>query len=73
MNIDALELAKIAVKSYAESHPRPLQVTQKQAAEMLEISIPTVRKMIAHGSLKLNESGLIHISEVDRALMPKAA
>jgi excisionase family DNA binding protein len=63
-----LQVAIKAVQTYAESHPRPLHVTQKQAAEMLRLSVPTVRKMIACGALKLNKCGLIPINEVDRAM-----
>lgn len=57
-----------AVRLYAESHPRPLHVTQKQACEMLELSYPTMRKLIQSGEIKLNKCGLIPISEVDKAL-----
>jgi len=63
-----IELAIKAVQAYAERHPRPLQVTQKQAAEMLELSVPTVRKMVASGALKLNKCGMIPISQIDIAL-----
>lgn len=63
-----LEIAKEAVRIYAESHPRPLQVTQQQAAEMLGLSRHTVRRMIRAGTMKLNKCGMISISEVDHAL-----
>lgn len=63
-----LQIAQQAVRLYAETHPRPLQVTQKQAAEMLGIHFHTVRKMIRAGTIKLNACGMIPISEVDKAL-----
>lgn len=63
-----LEIAKKAVQLYAEQHPRPLHVTQKQAGEMLTFSQPTIRKLIKKGVLQLNKSGMIPISMVDEAL-----
>ncbi|MDN7993085.1 DNA-binding protein [Burkholderia orbicola] len=65
---DALRIAVRAVRLYAESHPRPLQVTQKQAAEILGLSRVTVGKMVRFGQLKLNRCGMIPIDQVDRAL-----
>jgi len=56
---------------YAEQHPRPSQVNAVQAAEMLEVSAPTVRKMIRDGRIKLNKLGMISVSEIDRALLIK--
>lgn len=64
----ALQVAFLAVRHYAETHPRPLQVNQGQAAEMLGVSTATVRKMLRFGSMKLNACGLIPITEIDRAL-----
>jgi excisionase family DNA binding protein len=63
-----LSVALKAVSLYAEAHPRPSQLTQGQAAEMLNKSIPTVRKMIRSGSIRLNRCGMIPVSEIDRAL-----
>jgi hypothetical protein len=63
-----IELALTAVKTYAELHPRPVHVTQKQAAQMLHLSVGTIRKMIATGGLKLNKFGLIPIGQIDMAL-----
>ncbi|TDN50456.1 helix-turn-helix domain-containing protein [Azoarcus indigens] len=57
-----------AIRAYAESHPRPPQVTQSQAAEMLGISRATVSRMVRAGTLRLNGCGLIPISEIDRVL-----
>lgn len=63
--LDALHIAVQAVRLYAESHPRPLSVSQKQAADMLGKSPPTVKKMINSGLLKLNRLGQIPISQID--------
>lgn len=61
-----IEVATRAVQLYAETHPRPMQVTQKQAAEMLSLSAPTVKKLIDAGKIKLNDAGLIPITEIDK-------
>lgn len=63
-----LEIATKAVRLYAETHPRPIHVTQKQAAEMLGISAPTVGKMVRSGTFRLNGAGLIPISQIDALL-----
>ena len=63
-----LQLAAKAVQMALEAHPRPLHVTQKQAAEMLGLSVPTIRKMVASGALKLNKCGLIPIHQIDMAM-----
>lgn len=63
---EALSIAEKAVRMYAESHPRPTQVNQSQAADMLNMSRPTVRALLNHGSLKLNDCGMIPIEMVDR-------
>ncbi|HLA36090.1 MAG TPA: helix-turn-helix domain-containing protein [Rhodocyclaceae bacterium] len=68
MNQQLLEIAITAVRTYAESHPRPPHVSQKQAAEMLGITAPTMRKLIAAGTIKLNKCGLIPIMDVDRVI-----
>lgn len=64
----SLEVALKAVSLYAETHPRPPHVTQVQAAEMIGKSVPTVRKMVRAGVLRLNQCGMIPISDIDRAL-----
>ena len=69
----ALRIALKAIQLYAEMHPRPSHVTQVQAAQMLRVSRPTVRKLIGAGAMSLNECGLIPIIEVDRVLLGKAA
>lgn len=68
-----IDLAIKAVQIYAETHPRPSQVTQTQAAEMLGISRPTLTRMIKAGTVRLNPCGLVPITEIDRALAPSRA
>lgn len=63
-----IEAAAMAVRLYAERHPRPPHVTQRQAAKMARVSEPTIRKMVRAGVLKLNKFGLIPIEDVDRAI-----
>lgn len=63
-----LEIALKAVQLYAEMHPRPVQVTQTQAAEMLGLSRPTVSRMVKAGQIKLNRCGMIPVIEIDRVL-----
>lgn len=67
-----LEIARLAVQLYAETHPRPSHVNQQQAAEMLGLSHVTVRKMIRAGVIRMNAAGQIPVSEIDRALQPKS-
>lgn len=64
------ELIQKAVRLYAETHLRPAHVTQKQATEMLGLSHVTVRKLIKNGKIRLNDCGLIPITEIDRVLKP---
>jgi Mn-dependent DtxR family transcriptional regulator len=54
------------------AHPRPAHVIQKQAAEMLGVSPPTLAKLIKSGALKLNKCGLIPVTEIDRAICSDA-
>ena len=60
-----LHIATRAVQHYAETHPRPTQVTQIQAAEILGVSTRTVRNYIRTGQLKLNRCGQLPIEAVD--------
>jgi predicted transcriptional regulator len=60
-----IEVARMAVQLYAETHPRPTQVNQQQAAEMLGVSKRTVRRYIRAGKLKLNGCGYLPIDAVD--------
>lgn len=64
-----LQVAMRAVELYDQRHPRPRHVTIGQAAEMLELSRPTVRKLMQAGKLRLNSCGLIPIEQVDRLLL----
>ena len=57
-----------AVQLYAESHPRPSQVTQHQAAEMAGVSRTKIHRMVKAGILTLNKFGRIPTAEVDRAI-----
>ena len=66
-----LRIAARAVQLYAETHPRPAQVTQKQAAVMLSVHPKTVRNYVAAGKLPLNGCGLIPIGAVDALLVPQ--
>ncbi|WP_175745595.1 helix-turn-helix domain-containing protein [Burkholderia ambifaria] len=66
--IDAFRIASKAVEIYATRHPRPPHVTYTQAAEMLGISRPTLKKRMALYRVKLNKFGMIPIEEIDRML-----
>lgn len=68
INSQILAAAIKAVKLYAESHPRPTHVTQKQAAEMMDVSEATVSRMVARGAFRLNKLGRIPITQVDSVL-----
>jgi DNA-binding transcriptional regulator LsrR (DeoR family) len=57
-----IECATRGAQIYAEQHPRPSQVTQAQAAQMLGISAQTVGRMVRTGRLPLNKLGYIPIS-----------
>jgi DNA-directed RNA polymerase specialized sigma24 family protein len=60
-----------AVQLYAETHPRPTQVTQTQAAEILGVSTRTVRNYIRAGRMKLNKCGMVPIEVVDALRAPQ--
>lgn len=64
-----LEIAVRAIEIYAAKHPRPSQVTQEQAAEMVGVSPATISRMVKAGVLKLNKFGRIPITEIDQALV----
>lgn len=68
MEHTALDIALTAIRMHAEMHPRPSQVNQRQAAEMLNVCVHTVSKLIRAGTLSLNACGLIPITDIDRAL-----
>lgn len=65
---EILDVAIKAIRLYAEMHPRPSQVTQLQAAEMMGVSRATISRMVKAGTLRLNKCGLIPIAEIDKAL-----
>ncbi len=68
MDIKQLEIAIKAVQIFSETHPKPSQGTQTQAAEMLGISRQTVSRMIRTSSFSLNKCGMVSILEIDLIL-----
>jgi predicted DNA-binding protein (UPF0251 family) len=64
---DPTSIALKAIQLHADMHPRPTQVTQTQAAEMLGISRDTVRRLVRSGVLRLNHCGMIPVELVDAA------
>ena len=62
-----LDIALKAVQLYAESHPRPTQVTIGQAAEMLGVGRWKATQLLRSGVLRLNACGLIPVELVDAA------
>jgi len=71
--MNELDIALIAIKMFAETHPRPIEVNRTQAAQMLNKSRVTIQSMIDRGVLKLNDNGMIPITEIDRLAYPKVA
>lgn len=71
--IEELKIACKAVQLYAESHPRPVHVTQAQAAEMLGITARTVHTLVRTGKLKLNGIGRIPIAQIDELIAARNA
>lgn len=69
-NDNSHDLAVRAVEIYAQRHPRPVHVTLTQAAQMLELSRPTVRKLMMAGKLRFNSCGLIPTEQIDNLLRP---
>lgn len=65
---EAVEIAFQAVRLFAETHPRPVHVTQSQAAEMLDLSRTTVHRLVKAGALRLNGAGMIPTAEVDKVI-----
>lgn len=63
-----LSIAVKAVQLYAESHPRPPHVTQKQASAMMGVSTATVSRLVRAGHLSLNGVGLIPIEQIDSVI-----
>jgi len=69
---EVVAIAAAAVRLYAESHPRPSHVTMTQAAEMLGISHPTLKKLIEAGTITMNPVGRIPISQIDAAIVARS-
>jgi excisionase family DNA binding protein len=65
-----LHIAIKAVELYAATHPRPAHVTQRQAAEMLNVSVATVNRLIKSRAIKVNRLGRIPVAQVDQLLEP---
>lgn len=70
--IDHTDLETI-VNLVVSIRPRPALVTRAQAAEMLGLSEPTVRKLIRLKKIMLSEDGKIPISEIDRLILVRRA
>ena len=64
---------KQVIQIVKDTHPRPIEVTRTQAAQMLNKSRKTIQTMIDRGVLKLNENGMIPITEIDKLAYAKAA
>lgn len=62
-----IDTALLAVRLFAETHPRPTQVTIGQAAEMLGIGRWKASRLVDAGVLRINACGLIPIECVDAA------
>ncbi|KVO22819.1 hypothetical protein WJ74_34935 [Burkholderia ubonensis] len=60
-----LQIAHRAVHLFEQQPPRPVHVTQSQAADMLGLSRVTIGKMVRTGELRLNSCGRIPIAEID--------
>lgn len=69
---ESIDMAVKAVAIYAARHPRPHHVTITQAAEMLDRSRPTIRKMLLENKIRLNAAGSIPIEAIDRLLVSRA-
>lgn len=67
MRPEHIAIAVQAIQIHAAMHPRPTQVTQTQAAEMLGISRDTVRRLVRANVLRLNRCGMIPVELVDAA------
>lgn len=64
---------KQVIQLVKDTMPRPVEVTRTQAAQMLNKSRKTIQTMIDRGVLKLNENGMIPITEIDKLAYAKAA
>lgn len=64
-----LNIALQGAKAYAETHPRPAHVNRMDAAKILKISYPTLKKLVVSGKIKMNRFGKIPITEIDKVLV----
>ncbi|KVS37473.1 hypothetical protein WK36_07965 [Burkholderia cepacia] len=60
-----LQIARRAVQLFEQQPPRPVHVTQGQAADMLGLSRATVGKLVRTGELRLNGCGRIPVGQID--------
>lgn len=67
---EALEIARRAAELALASRPAPSCVTLGQAAEILEVSRPTARRMLAQAGISANAGGKYRIEDVWRARGP---
>ena len=70
MTPEMIHFAKLVLRMYAETHPRPSHVTQKQGAQMLGISAATMSRLVKFGTIKLDKCGMVPIGQIDEALTP---
>lgn len=47
---------------------RPVHVNQTQAAEMLNLSVSTISRMVKAGNIRLNKCGLIPIEQLEECV-----
>ena len=59
------------IRTVVSMRPQPLCVNQKQAAEMLGLSIPTLKNHIKDGKILLNDIGMIPIAEINKLAVTK--
>jgi len=65
---DVLAIATKAVEIYAARHPRPPHVNLSQAAKMVGVSIPTLKKRLLFYRIRSNKLGHIPVEAIDRLL-----
>jgi len=69
---EARRVAIAAVEEVLARRPMPSCVTLSQAAEMLEVSRPTARRMLRAAGVMANDGGKYRIEDVWRARGPTA-
>ena len=67
---EALEIARRAAKMALAERPVPAYVTLTDAAEVLGVSRPTARRMLARAGISANPGGKYRIEDVWRARGP---